>query len=222
LSETARKRKLRSFYKGLLFDNDGVLVDSMAGAIEAWRQWGEKYFPGFELTQEHHGKRAQDLVLERVGEAMFEEANDYINKLEQDLAHLTIPLKGSQGLTRSLRAGSWTVVTSANPFLARARLEAAGIPVPAEIVTAYDVKKGKPDPEPYLLGATKLGFDISDCVVFEDAPAGIQAGLEAGAGLLVGVTHHALDTEADIVVSSLEGISFQDGELLIPDSLRLR
>jgi mannitol-1-/sugar-/sorbitol-6-phosphatase len=213
---------LLSFYKGLLFDNDGVLVDSMPGAIQAWRQWGEKYFPGFELTAEHHGKRAQDLVLQMVGRELFEEANEYINQVEQDLAHLTIPLTGSKSLTESLAPGSWTVVTSANPNLARARLTAAGIPIPAELVTAYDVNKGKPDPEPYLLGAQKLGFDISDCVVFEDAASGIQAGLDAGAGLLVGVTEHALDTKADIVISSLEGITFQDGELFIPDKLRLR
>ena len=211
-----------SYCKGLLFDNDGVLVDSMQGAIAAWSQWGEKYYPGFVLSSEHHGKRAQDLVLQMVGEELFEEANNHINQLEQDLAHLTIPLTGAQNLTRSLAAGSWTVVTSANPFLAKARLEAAGIPVPKELVTAYDVSKGKPDPEPYLLGAQRLGFDISDCVVFEDAAAGIQAGWEAGAGLLVGVTEHALDTQADIVVRSLEGITFQAGELFIPDSLRLR
>jgi sugar-phosphatase len=213
---------LRSFYKGLLFDNDGVLVDSMQGAIAAWRAWGEKYYPGFELTGEHHGKRAQDLVLEMVGEALFEEANNHINQLEQDLAHLTIALTGSKEFTHSLSPGTWTVVTSANPFLAKARLEAAGIPIPKELVTAYDVTKGKPDPEPYLLGAKNLGFEIEDCVVFEDAAAGIQAGLDAGAGLLVGVTEHALETKADIVVSSLAGISFQDGELFIPDSLRLR
>lgn len=211
-----------SFAKGLLFDNDGVLVDSMQGAIAAWRQWGEKYHPGFELVKDHHGKRAQDLVLQMVGEAKFEEANNYINQLEQDLAHLTVPLTGALDLTRSLKPGTWTVVTSANPFLARARLEAAGIPIPAELVTAYDVSKGKPDPEPYLLGAKRLGFEIEDCVVFEDAASGIQAGLEAGAGLLVGVTEHALDTQADIVVKSLQGITFQDGELFIPDSLRLR
>lgn len=213
---------MRSYCKALLFDNDGVLVDSMPGASDAWRQWGNKYHPGFELTAEHHGKRAQDLVLEMVGQDLFDQANDFINQLEQDLAHLTIPLPGSQQLTTSLKPGTWTVVTSANPNLAKARLAAAGIPIPAEIVTAYDVSRGKPDPEPYLLGAKRLGVEIEDCVVFEDAASGIQAGLEAGAGLLIGVTEHALDTAADLVVKSLEGITFQEGELFIPDSLRLR
>jgi mannitol-1-/sugar-/sorbitol-6-phosphatase len=208
--------------KGLLFDNDGVLVDSMAGAIKAWRQWGEKYFPGFELTSEHHGKRAQDLVLSMVGQELFKEADDYINALEQDLASETVPLEGAVELTTSLQPGSWTVVTSANPNLARARLTAAGIPIPDELVTAWDVTKGKPDPEPYLLGAQRLGFDIADCVVFEDAASGIQAGLDAGAGLLVGVSEHALKTKADLVVKHLGGIRLQDGELFIPDDLRLR
>lgn len=208
--------------KGLLFDNDGVLVDSMAGAIRAWRQWGEKYFPGFELTAEHHGKRAQDLVLSMVGEALFKEADDHINALEQDLASETIPLTGAIDLTTSLTPGTWTVVTSANPNLARARLAAAGIPIPKELVTAWDVTKGKPDPEPYLKGAENLGFDISDCVVFEDAASGIQAGLDAGAGLLVGVTEHAMDTKADLVVKHLKGIRLEGGELFIPDDLRLR
>ena len=207
---------------GLLFDNDGVLVDSMAGATKAWYQWGLKYQPGFELSAEHHGKRAQDLVAAMVSKELFKEADDYINDLEQQLASETIALEGAVDLTTSLPKGSWTIVTSANPNLARARLLAAGIPVPAELVTAWDVQRGKPDPEPYLLGAQKLGFDISDCVVFEDAASGIQAGLEAGAGLLVGVTEHALDTKADLVVKSLRGITLQDGELSIPDEIRLR
>ena len=213
---------MRSYFKGLLFDNDGVLVDSMPAAIKAWQKWGEKYSPGFQLTNEHHGKRAQDLVLAMVGEKLFKEADDYINQLEQNLAHETIALEGSVDLTTNLKPGSWTIVTSANPNLAKARLQAAGIPIPKELVTAWDVENGKPHPEPYLKGAENLGFDISECVVFEDAPSGIQAGLDAGAGLLVGVTEQGLHTKADLVVKSLLGITFQDGELFIPDEIRLR
>ena len=211
-----------SFFKGLLFDNDGVLVDSMPGAVAAWRTWGQRYSPGFELTKEHHGKRAQDMVLEIVGRELFEEANNYIDQLEQDSAHETIPLEGAAELTRSLDPGTWTIVTSANPNLARVRLTAAGIPIPAELVTAYDVQRGKPDPEPYLLGAKKLGVNISECVIFEDAESGIAAGIEAGAGLVIGVGLGALDSEADLVLQSLTGITFIDGDLFIPDHTRLR
>lgn len=211
-----------AYYKALLFDNDGVLVDSMAGAIASWRAWGERYHPGFELEHQHHGRRASDLVLDAVGHELFEEANDHINQLEQDLAHMTTALPGAVGLVKSLAPGTWTIVTSANPTLAKGRLDAAGIPVPQEIVTAYDVTHGKPHPEPYLKGAEKLGFEISDCVVFEDAPSGLQAGLEAGAGLLVGVGAAVLDSVADVVVKDLSGITFVAGELFIPDKNRLR
>jgi sugar-phosphatase len=213
---------MRSYFKGLLFDNDGVLVDSMHAAIEAWRKWGERYAPGFELTPAHHGQRAEDIARKNAPDAPYEESFGYILQLELDLASQTIPLDGSRELTNSLTPGSWTIVTSASPLLAKARLEAAGIPIPKELVTSEDVVLGKPNPEPYLKGAANLGFDISDCVVFEDAASGIQAGMDAGAGLLVGVSEHALETKADIVVRSLAGITFIDGELFIPDSLRLR
>ena len=193
---------MRSYFKGLLFDNDGVLVDSMPGAISAWRQWGEKYHSGFELTSEHHGRRAQDLVLQMVGEQRFKEADDYINKLEQDLAHLTVPLEGSVEFLTSLKQGVWTVVTSANPNLARARLSAAGIPIPNELVTAWDVENGKPHPEPYLKGAANLGFDISDCVVFEDAASGIAAA-KAGGFTAVGVGNPNIKAQADIYLNDL-------------------
>jgi sugar-phosphatase len=101
-------------------------------------------------------------------------------------------------------------------------LEAAGIPVPAELVTAYDVKLGKPNPDPYLLGAERLGLLPEDCVVFEDAGAGVEAAISAGVGLVVGVSEKALNTNADIVVKDLTGITFIDGELNIPDKNRLR
>jgi sugar-phosphatase len=94
--------------------------------------------------------------------------------------------------------------------------------VPAELVTGDDVERGKPHPDPYLLGAQRLGFDPAECVVFEDAAAGAEAAIEAGIGLVVGVSDRALDTNADIVVRDLSGITFIDGVLTIPDKNRLR
>lgn len=211
-----------SYNKGLLFDNDGVLVDSMAGAINSWRIWGEKFSPGFELLPSHHGQTAESIARNNLKSGSYEEAFQYILDLEVELSKDTVALEGAVELTNSLQKGTWTIVTSASPKLADARLKAAGIPVPKELVTSTDVTHGKPNPEPYLLGAKRLGFDISECVVFEDAASGIQAGFDAGAGLLVGVTEHALDTKADLVVKSLKGITFRDGELLIPDEIRLR
>ncbi|WP_138275805.1 HAD-IA family hydrolase [Rhodoluna limnophila] len=208
---------------GLLFDNDGVLVDSHDAAIAAWATWSSEYAPDWDWnTSENAGVRAEDQVRERVAPELFEEANNRINQLEQDTAGQTVALGGAFELLHSLRPGIWTVCTSANGNLGRARLEAAGLPVPAELVSASDVKRGKPFPDPYLLGAERLGFNIHDCVVFEDAIAGVQAAIEAEAGLIIGVSERALLSDADIVVRDLSGITFDGETLVIPDNNRLR
>jgi sugar-phosphatase len=84
------------------------------------------------------------------------------------------------------------------------------------------VERGKPAPDPYLLGAKNLCLDPEDCVVFEDAAAGVEAAIEAGVGLIIGVSEKALETNADIVVKDLTGITFNGSELNIPDRIRLR
>jgi sugar-phosphatase len=209
--------------KGLLFDNDGVLVDSHGAASLAWAKWAGEYAPNFDWdAPETAGVRAIDKVRELVSPELVESANDRINELEQETAGETVALGGAVALTKSLQAGVWTICTSANANLGRARLEAAGIPVPAELVTGDDVERGKPHPDPYLLGAERLGFEPADCVVFEDAAAGALAAIEAGIGLVIGVSALALETEADIVVRDLSGITFVDGVLTIPDKNRLR
>jgi sugar-phosphatase len=215
---------LKFYASGLLFDNDGVLVDSHAAAADAWAIWCSEYAPQISWDDpKHAGQRAEDKVREWISSPdLFEVANNRINELEQITAHTTIALPGAVELTTSLRDGTWTVCTSANPNLGRARLIAAGIKVPAELVTAADVKRGKPHPDPYLLGAERLGFAPEDCVVFEDAIAGAEAAEAAAVGLIIGVTSAALAGPADIVIRDLTGITF-DGDLLyIPDSNRLR
>jgi sugar-phosphatase len=214
---------LKYFASGLLFDNDGVLVDSHHAAKVAWSQWASEFAPSFKWdVPENAGVRAEDKVREHVGPELFEVANNRINELEQTTAGETKALAGAVELVSSLAAGTWTVCTSANANLGRARLTAAGIPVPAQLVTGDDVQRGKPFPDPYLLGAERLGFDPSDCVVFEDAPAGVEAAIEAGVGLVIGVTDKALSSQADIVIKDLTGITFDGEVLFIPDSSRLR
>ncbi len=215
---------MKFYASGLLFDNDGVLVDSHAAAADAWAIWCKEYAPHINWDDpQHAGQRAEDKVREWISSPeLFEQANNRINELEQLTAHTTVALPGAVELTSSLRDGTWTVCTSANPNLGRARLIAAGIKVPAELVTAADVKRGKPHPDPYLLGAERLGFAAEECVVFEDAIAGALAAEEAGVGLIVGVTAAALTGPADIVIRDLTGITF-DGEVLyLPDNNRLR
>jgi sugar-phosphatase len=207
----------------LLFDNDGVLVDSHQAAKAAWDVWATEFSPGYDLDKANNaGRRAEDMVRELVSPELFVIANDRINALEQDTAHMTIPLAGAKELLESLPVGVWTICTSANPNLGKARLEAAGLPIPKELVTGDDVKQGKPHPDPYLLGAKNLGFDPMDCVVFEDAEAGVISAIEAGVGLVVGVGERAKNSQADIVVRDLTGISFDGEVLVIPDEIRIR
>ena len=207
----------------LLFDNDGVLVDSHQAAKAAWDVWATEFSPGYDLDKANNaGRRAEDMVRELVSPELFAKANDRINALEQDTAHMTVPLAGAKELLESLPNGVWTVCTSANPNLGRARLEAAGLAIPKELVTGDDVKQGKPHPDPYLLGAKNLGFEPVDCVVFEDAEAGVISAIEAGVGLVIGVGERAKNSQADIVVRDLTGISFDGEVLVIPDEIRIR
>ncbi len=208
---------------GLLFDNDGVLVDSHGAAVEAWDAWSKKFAPDFDWSDRSNaGIRAEDMVRRHVSDDIYDEAVAYIHQLEQDSSILTKPLPGSVELLTSLTPGMWTVCTSANPRLGAARLRAAGLPVPAELVSSEDVELGKPHPDPYLRGAQNLGLAPGECIVFEDAAAGIQAGLAAGVAQVIGVTKVALDNDVNIVVKSLEGLSYRDGALHIPASSRLR
>jgi sugar-phosphatase len=208
--------------KALLFDNDGVLVDSVANVEKSWEKWAQEFgIKGLNIAS-FHGTRAQDTVLSLVGKERFEEANNRINELEQSSAHETIAMPGARELLPFLPVDRWTICTSANSRLGRARLEGAGLPTPEHLVTGDDVVNGKPAPDPYLLGASRLGFKPADCVVFEDAQAGVLAGKAAGVSMVIGVSVRALDTEADIVIEDLAGISFDGFKLEIPEHKILR
>ena len=208
--------------KALLFDNDGVLVDSHASVDYCWDIWAKEFgIEGFSISN-HYGTRAQDLVLELLGPERFEQGNNRINELEQESAHQTLALPGAVELLPTLPDGTWTICTSANPNLGRARILAAGLPMPEALVTGGDVEHGKPAPDPYLLAAKKLGFETGECVVFEDAEAGVRSALEAAVGFIIGVSQRALETEADIVIEDLVGISFDGIKLSIPEQKILR
>lgn len=208
---------------GLLFDNDGVLVDSHQAAVEAWTKWCSVYSPGLDWdAQGTAGVRAEDMVRMWAPAELFDEANDYINALELETAGTTVPLEGSLELVGSLPAGSWTICTSANRELGLARVRAAGLPVPAEFVCGDDVSAGKPAPDPYLLGASRLGLAPSQCVVFEDAVAGVESARAAGVGVVVGIGSRVVGAAVDCVVSSLSGITWVSGVLNVPESSLLK
>jgi sugar-phosphatase len=118
-------------------------------------------------------------------------------------------LKGVKAILESLPQKYWTVVTSATERLARSRMQFAGIPVPAQIITADMVTRGKPDPEPYLRGAELLGLKPEECLVIEDSASGAKAGHAAGCKVLATLFSHSLESlaAADWIVDSLENVS---------------
>ena len=160
-----------------------------------------------------HGRRSADTVALLVDDpAERGAALGRIDCLEIEAAGLTTALPGALDLLTSLPHGSWAVVTSGVTALARARLGAAGLPVPPVLIAADDVARGKPAPDGYLAAAEKLGLDPAEAVVFEDSVAGARAGAAAGA-YVIGVGPRGLATEARVVVPDLSGVTWQDGVL---------
>lgn len=172
----------------ILFDLDGVLVDSTGSVDRQWRAWArEQGIDEQKVIDVAHGVRTIE-VIRRVAPHM--DAETEVLRLEQREAddHDGVSLMpGAVELVGSIPEGQWGVVTSGTRLLASARLQWAGLPLPRVLVTAEDVTHGKPDPEPYLRGAQLLGAKPEDCLVIEDAPAGIQSA-QAGGMKVVGLT----------------------------------
>ena len=202
----------------ILFDIDGTLVDSTAAVIRTWTTWAAKHgIDADEVLRICHGRRTEDTL------GMFlpaEELATATAEIEQwDLADLdeVRALPGTQSLLRRLPADRWAAVTSGSRELMRARLTAAGLPIPEVLVSAEAVEAGKPEPEGYLKAAAALGRDIRRCLVVEDAPAGIHAGRAAGAQVLAVTTSHPASdlTSADAVIPDLTACDLE----LAPDGV---
>ena len=194
----------------ILFDLDGVLMDSRVCVERHWTRWANDH--GFDVARvlaEAHGRRTTDTIravapsLDIEAEARLLEGAESV-----DFEGVTT-LPGAAELLAALPSGSWAVVTSGTRPLATGRLTHGGLPIPEHLITADDVERGKPDPQPYLAGAAALAVDPSDCLVIEDAPAGIQAGKAAGMTVLATATTFeaaALST-ADYVTGSLADVA---------------
>src|SRR5580692_8249826 len=165
----------------LLFDLDGVLVDSTPAVIRVWSRWAIAHgFDPDEVVRKAHGRPSIATIRDYLPHADEEEENREVERGEIEDLDGVVPLPGARELLSALPVERWTIVTSCTRPLAEVRLQAAGLSIPANIITASDVKNGKPDPEPYLKGAVRLGFPVAECVVVEDAPAGVRAGKSAG------------------------------------------
>ena len=174
--------------EAVLFDMDGTLVDSTAVVERHWARWAARR--GVDLAAVlaiSHGRPTLDtLSLIAPQWATAEEAAGLDAAEASDSAGLAA-VPGARELAAALPRARWAVVTSAGRTLARARLAAAGLPLPAVLVTADDVSPGKPSPAGYLEAARRLSVRPERCLVFEDAPVGVQAGIAAGA-MVVGMT----------------------------------
>jgi mannitol-1-/sugar-/sorbitol-6-phosphatase len=194
---------------GVLFDCDGVLVDSDASVISAWSRWAQH----FALAPDHvvglvHGRRAVDTVSALIDAGRRDDALELINQFEVEDASTVRAIPGARDLVRSLPPRVWAVVTSGLLPLATARLRAAGLPLPDVLVTADLVRRGKPDPEGYLLAADRLGLVASECVVVEDAVEGVRAARAAGVGGVVGVGSRLDPRTVDAHVDDLRQLSW--------------
>ncbi len=172
----------------LLFDLDGVLIDSTPAVERVWRRWAiEHGFNPQEVVRRAHGRPSITTLREYLPDADHLVENAKVEQAEIEDLEGVVPLPGALELLRSLPPERWTIITSCTRPLAEVRIRAAGLPQPKFFITSTDVKNGKPHPEPYRTGAERLGISAKDCVVVEDAPAGIRAGRAADmrvAGLL--------------------------------------
>jgi sugar-phosphatase len=180
-------------YNGFLFDMDGTLLNSIAAAERVWGKWAARH--GLDVAAflpTMHGKRGIDTIrgLALPGVDAVAEALE-IERGEIEDVEGVVAIPGAIDFLNGLPPARWAIVTSAPALLARARIEAAGLPQPPTIVTAEDVKIGKPNPAGYLLGASHLGVDPARCLVFEDVMAGVLAGEAAGSDVMVVTATHS-------------------------------
>jgi len=189
---------------------DGTIINSIAATERVWSRWALKH--GLDVATflpTMHGKRGIDTItnLSLPGVDPLAEAKE-VEQGEMDDVNGVVPIAGAIAFLSAIPAGRWGIVTSAPVKLAHRRLAAAGIPLPSVIITAEDVTRGKPAPDGYILGAKRLGFDPTDCLVFEDVPAGILAGEAAGADVAVitATHHHPIETSHPLL-KSYEGVT---------------
>ncbi|HEU5342586.1 HAD-IA family hydrolase [Edaphobacter sp.] len=196
--------------KGILFDMDGVLISSIGSVVRCWKRWAKIYgIPDAENYEVPHGMRAIEIVKSLRPDIDPVEGLRVIEDMEiEDTADLKV-LPGVKALLESLPPERWAIVTSATKRLMLGRLAVAGLPVPSRIISGDMVERGKPDPEPYRRGAALLGARPEECIVIEDAPSGVGAGIAAGCRVLGVLGTHSREElhAADWVADSLEGLA---------------
>ena len=171
--------------KGLMFDLDGVLIDSTPAVARVWRGWAVEHgFDPEEVVHKAHGRPSIATLRDYLPHADHEAENKILERREIEDLGGVVELPGARELLTSISPDHWMIVTSCTRPLAEVRIAHAGLPRPKFLLTSSEVMHGKPHPEPYLKGAAMLGVRPEDCVVFEDVPAGIKSGKAAGARVI--------------------------------------
>jgi sugar-phosphatase len=193
----------------LLFDLDGVLVDSRRCIEHIWKKWaaqrGRDAAPFIAVC---HGRRISETIAQVAPELDARAEAAVLDRMEEVETDGVDPVPGARELVAGLAEGTWAVVTSGSRKVATLRLTHVGLPIPKVFITAEDVHRGKPDPEGYLLAAARLGVEPKECVVIEDSPPGVAAGNAAGMRV-VGVTTTHLEAAlsgADEVIHRLKDL----------------
>lgn len=206
--------------QAILFDLDGVLVDSTVAVERVWRKWAHDRGVDAECVMANaHGRRSIETIRITAPHLDAEQENLAVERMEIADKEGIVAIPGARQLLMVLPRERFIIVTSATSALASTRLEYAGLMAPEHMITADDVTHGKPSPEPYLRGAAALGFAPADCVVFEDTPAGVQSGKAAGMRVIALTTTYpsAELKEADVLVDSLADVKprLQNDKLLV-------
>ena len=199
----------------LLFDMDGVLINSTPAVARVWRRWAiEHGFNPEEVVARAHGRPSLTTVREYLPHSDHAAENREVERREIEDLEGVVPLPGALELLASLPSDRWTIVTSCTRPLAEVRIQAAGLPLPKRLITSNDITHGKPHPEPYLKGASVLGFPPTECIVLEDVPAGVCAGKAAGAKVIAFTTTVSestlRDAGADWVLNNCADIRLLD------------
>lgn len=195
--------------KAILFDLDGVLVDSAGYVEQQWRRWAmAKGLEPEPFLKVCHGRRALETIRLAAPQLDAEAEVAAFRPDDTGWAGLSLgPVEGAPALLARLPVGTWAVATSGVRIVAKERLERAGLPVPAVLVCAEDVLHGKPSPDVYLMAALSLGMAPADCIVIEDAPAGIEAARSAGMKVIgLTTTHRVEQLGADAHAATLAGV----------------
>lgn len=198
----------------VIFDLDGVLVDSQAIIERYWRRWAAKHdIPYDEIEALHHGRTTVEII-EAVAPHLDAEAEAAAmqDREAADTEGLAL-FEGARRLIDGLPDGRWTIATSGTRRTATTRLDHVGLPTPDTLVTADDVAHGKPAPDPYRLAAERLGVDPARCVVLEDAPVGVESAQRAGTRVIAvaSMTSSASLAAADAVVERLDDVTIESG-----------